>query len=106
MRANCVTLLFDIAGMHGRVVDLDASASRDESRISARIAGPRPRGIPPHELEAISIEPETDLEHASRLVLWLVRWGVESIDGEIEFAEGEEAGTAVHIRLPRQPSPG
>jgi PAS domain S-box-containing protein len=44
---------------------------------------------------------ETPLEHTTGLGLWLVRWAVENVDGEIHIEENEPSGTVVRVRLPR-----
>jgi PAS domain S-box-containing protein len=46
---------------------------------------------------------ETQLEHTSGLGLWLVRWTVENVGGEIEIEENDPHGTVVRLRLPRAP---
>lgn len=42
---------------------------------------------------------ETALEHGSGLGLWLVKWGVVSLGGSIDF-EVDDAGTTARVHLP------
>ncbi len=44
---------------------------------------------------------ETQLEHTLGLGLWLVRWAVENVGGEIAIGENEPQGTKITLRLPR-----
>ncbi|WP_323676446.1 histidine kinase N-terminal 7TM domain-containing protein [Halorubellus sp. PRR65] len=48
-------------------------------------------GIPASEYEVVRRGEETPLEHASGLSLWLVKWGVRSLDGEVEFDDDGDA---------------
>lgn len=58
-------------------------------------------GIPDHERRAIEQGVETPLEHGSGLGLWVVRWAIIRLGGEIDFERREPRGTAVVLRLPR-----
>lgn len=57
-------------------------------------------GIPDHERAIIERGEETPLEHGSGLGLWLVRWGVTSLGGDISFETPEDGGTTVVVELP------
>jgi len=58
-------------------------------------------GIPEPEREVVTGRRAiTQLEHASGLGLWLVKWIVEGYGGLIDFGESDLGGTAVTIRLP------
>ena len=48
-------------------------------------------GIPASEYEVVRRGEETPLEHASGLSLWLVKWGVRSLGGEVEFDDDGDA---------------
>ena len=60
-------------------------------------------GIPEHERVSFDADEETALEHGSGLGLWLVRWGVTSLGGDISYRTSEWGGAAVHLRLPDAP---
>ncbi|WP_227131131.1 histidine kinase N-terminal 7TM domain-containing protein [Halorubellus salinus] len=48
-------------------------------------------GIPASEYEVVRRGEETPLEHASGLSLWLVKWGVRSLGGGVEFDDDGDA---------------
>nr|WP_246403829.1 PAS domain-containing sensor histidine kinase [Halobellus ruber] len=56
-------------------------------------------GVPAHELDVLDATEETALEHGSGLGLWIVKWGVASLGGTVDF-EVSEAGTTVRLTLP------
>jgi signal transduction histidine kinase len=57
-------------------------------------------GIPENERAAVAgDEPITQLNHASGLGLWLVRWIVDSCGGDLSFETGRDGGTAVSLTL-------
>ncbi|MFC6794559.1 PAS domain S-box protein [Halobaculum halobium] len=74
--------------------------------VELRIADDGP-GIPAEDREAVESGHETQLRHASGLGLWLVRWIVDGVDGELSFVDGADAdaepiddvGTVVVLRL-------
>lgn len=68
----------------------------DSIAITVSDDGP---GIPEHELEALKQDQETALRHGSGLGLWLVKWGVVRLAGDLSF-ETDENGTRVTITLP------
>ncbi|MXR42055.1 PAS domain S-box protein [Halobaculum sp. WSA2] len=80
--------------------------SDDSGTVEVRIADDGP-GIPAEDREAVESGRETQLRHASGLGLWLVRWIVDGVNGELTFVDGEEAtdepiddvGTVVVLRL-------
>lgn len=57
-------------------------------------------GIPESETRVIRRGTETDLEHASNLGLWVVKWAVTRLGGEVSFDDRDPTGTAVTLRLP------
>lgn len=69
-----------------------------EYPITIRVIDNGP-GIPDHELIPIREGKESALEHGSGLGLWLVEWGMASLDGLIEFEDNEPRGTVVTLRL-------
>ncbi|QLG27513.1 PAS domain S-box protein [Halorarum halophilum] len=73
-------------------------AVREEAgtvELTVRDDGP---GIPASERTAIESGRETQLEHASGLGLWLVRWVLDGVDGELRFTDAGAGGTVV-LRL-------
>lgn len=55
-------------------------------------------GIPAAEVEPITAERETALEHSRGLGLWELKWGVDKLEGDLSFAT--DHGTTVTIQLP------
>lgn len=55
-------------------------------------------GLDPHEIEVLRDGGETDLEHASGVGLWLVRWVVDYSDAEL-IVHRTEAGTIMGIKF-------
>lgn len=87
----------------------DASACQVEITATVEPSRERPLvitvsdegpGIPDHELKPVEEGGETPLEHGSGLGLWLVDWGVRTLNGEIEFETAEPRGTVATVRLP------
>lgn len=77
---------------------VDITTTSDDDQISVQVADNGP-GIPDHELEPLQEGAETALEHGSGLGLWLVEWGVETLDGEIAFEANDPRGTVATLRL-------
>lgn len=74
-------------------------ADVEKYAVTVSIADSGP-GIPDHELEPLFRETEDPLEHGSGIGLWAIKWGVEQLDGEVEFAENEPRGSVVRLHLP------
>ena len=55
-------------------------------------------GIPAAEVEPITAERETALEHSRGLGLWELKWGVDKLEGDLSFAT--DHGTTITIQLP------
>lgn len=55
-------------------------------------------GIPDCELRPLREAEETELLHGSGIGLWIVKWCVTRLDGDLTFAD--EDGTRVQIKLP------
>lgn len=66
-----------------------------EGRLRITIADDGP-GIPEMELAPIRTGSESDLEHASGIGLWVVRWGVEALGGSLAF-EVDDSGSRVTV---------
>ncbi|MFB6270439.1 MAG: histidine kinase N-terminal 7TM domain-containing protein [Halobacterium sp.] len=77
-------------------VVLVEDGAADTVTIEVRDQGP---GIPEDELAVLETETETALEHGSGLGLWLVKWGVDSMGGTVDFDATPE-GTTVSVSLP------
>lgn len=56
-------------------------------------------GIPDHELEPLIREREDPLTHGSGIGLWIIKWGIEQLDGEVEFTENQPSGSIIRFRL-------
>lgn len=81
-----------------------AVSGREPGTVSIRIADNGP-GIPPGERVVVTDDLETPIEHGTGLGLWLVRWFVDTYDGELRLEENEPRGTVVTIRLPAAEAP-
>lgn len=57
-------------------------------------------GIPPGELEVLTVGEETDLNHGSGIGLWIVNWVVTRYGGELTFETPANGGSRVRITLP------
>jgi methyl-accepting chemotaxis protein len=55
-------------------------------------------GIPAAELEPLTTERETPLQHSRGLGLWELKWGVDELDGDLSFVTDD--GTTVIVSLP------
>lgn len=55
-------------------------------------------GIPETELGPIRSGTESDLDHGSGIGLWIVRWGVDALGGELSF-DVTTSGTTVEVAL-------
>ncbi|WP_439026922.1 sensor histidine kinase [Haloarchaeobius sp. DT45] len=73
------------------------TVDRDDDWVHVRIRDDGP-GIPETELAVFERDRETQLEHASGLGLWLVRWIVNDAGGVVQF-ESDDTGTAVTLSL-------
>lgn len=74
-----------------------SSESSNEVRLEIRNPGP---AIPENERRALLQGKETDLEHASGLGLWLIKWLVENARGDVGFQDAGSGGD-LQIRLQR-----
>lgn len=61
-------------------------------------------GIPEQERRAVIDGEVTPLHHSSGLGLWVTKWVMETIGGELSFEESDLGGTTVVLRLPKQHS--
>lgn len=74
-------------------------ADPEEYAVTVAVADNGP-GIPDHELEPLESEGEDPLTHGSGIGLWVIKWGVEQLDGEVEFADNDPRGSVVRVHLP------
>jgi PAS domain S-box-containing protein len=58
-------------------------------------------GIPEQEQEVLVEETEEPLKHGRGIGLWIVKWGVTRLGGEVSISENEPQGSVVSVRLPR-----
>jgi len=76
------------------------SATVDGDRVVVEVTDDGP-GIPDSETAVVTGETDvTQLEHASGLGLWVVRWVADAYGGDLSFDAGA-GGTTVRLSLPR-----
>lgn len=82
-------------------------------RIDAMVDGSQPHpvtitvtdngfGIPEHEIAPLQEGVETSLQHGSGFGLWLVKWGVSLLNGQVEFEDNDPRGTVVTVKIPTE----
>lgn len=76
-------------------------SDKEGDGITVAVADNGP-GIPEHELEPLAREREDPLSHGSGVGLWIIKWGVEQLDGEVEFDENNPKGSVVRFHLSQQ----
>jgi signal transduction histidine kinase len=67
--------------------------------IQIRISDDGP-GITDAELAPIRDEKETDLVHGSGVGLWVIKWTITRLHGEVTFVSEDGGGTTVELLLP------
>jgi signal transduction histidine kinase len=75
-----------------------ADASEGRVRIDVTDEGP---GIPPGEYEPVLSGEESALDHGSGIGLWITKWIVAAVGGDLRFDGGD--GTTVSVLLPGAP---
>jgi signal transduction histidine kinase len=80
-------------------VEIRATEGVDPTTVTITVVDDGP-GIPTDEREVLDSGDVTPLEHGSGLGLWITKWGVTRLGGELSFAATEPRGTIVTIRLP------
>ncbi|MFB6111912.1 MAG: ATP-binding protein [Halobacteriaceae archaeon] len=75
------------------------SARMIEGTVQLSVADNGP-GIPEYEIDVVEGGDEDALEHGSGLGLWVVKWGVVRLGGDLTFSKNEPRGTAVMIDIP------
>ncbi|WP_277555373.1 sensor histidine kinase [Halobaculum limi] len=68
----------------------------DSETVEIRVADDGP-GIPDEDRSAVESGHETQLQHASGIGLWLVRWILDGVDGELTFVDAPVSADAPHI---------
>ena len=79
---------------------VEVTVSVDADVVAVCVADDGP-GIDEIDRNALMRGAESPLEHAQGLGLWLVRWTIEGLGGEVEIVENAPRGTEVRITLPR-----
>ena len=79
------------------------SVSIDDA-VEIQIADDGP-GIPKRERRPVLEGSETPLEHGSRLGLWMVRWGVRYLGGDLAITDRSPTGTVVTVEMPNEQPP-
>jgi signal transduction histidine kinase len=77
--------------------DVSISAESTERGCQIEISDDGP-GIPAGDLDPVTAERETELDHSRGLGLWELKWGVNKLDGDLSFATDD--GTTVTIHVP------
>ncbi|MFC6975945.1 sensor histidine kinase [Halomicroarcula sp. GCM10025709] len=87
-----------------RSVAFRASHGPDTATITVADNGP---GMPDLEAELLTgTRDETPTSHGNGLGLWLVKWAVDSLGGDIAVATGTERGTSITVTLPSADADG
>lgn len=58
-------------------------------------------GIPEQEREVLAKETEEPLKHGRGIGLWIVKWGITRLGGDISISENEPEGSVINVHLPR-----
>jgi len=80
-------------------VDVEVSTNSESGRVELAVSDNGP-GIPEAEQRVITAGIETPLEHISGLGLWLVKWIVEGMDGDLEIENTDPHGSVVTLSFP------
>ena len=81
-------------------VEVSVTTGPEWVRVSVADDGP---GIDDIDRRALTSGTESPLEHTQGLGLWLVRWTVESVGGDIDIDDNDPRGTVVALELPAAP---
>jgi len=58
-------------------------------------------GVPDHEQQVLEAGEESDLRHGSGLGLWVMKWVVTGLGGDVSIDNRDSGGTVVTFTLPR-----
>jgi PAS domain S-box-containing protein len=79
-------------------VCLEVEDGGDSQWVELRVSDDGP-GFPERERQALTSGNEKPMEHLQGITLWLVRWAVMNVGGELDIRDRPEGGTAVVLRL-------
>ena len=99
---NLIENAVEHADTDAPVVAVRVGTAGSDVAIEVEDNGP---GVPDHELDVLDATEETALEHGSGLGLWIVKWGVASLGGTVEF-DVSDAGTVARVTLPATDATG
>ncbi|ATW86828.1 PAS domain S-box-containing protein [Halohasta litchfieldiae] len=80
-------------------VDVVVTHCPETDRVELTVSDNGP-GVPEAEQRVITAGIETPLEHISGLGLWLVKWIVEGMDGELAIENTDPRGSVVTLSFP------
>jgi len=78
---------------------VDVTVRTTDEGIEIRVADDGP-GIPDLEKRALAAGSESPLEHMQGIGLWLIRWTVETVGGDLDITDNEPHGTILTITVP------
>ena len=78
-------------------ITIDRDSDPDHVYISVADNGP---GIPDIEQRVIESGEETPLQHSLGIGLWMMKWVVTTLGGELTIADNEPRGSVVTFQLP------
>jgi PAS domain S-box-containing protein len=76
------------------------ATATDDDQVDICIVDDGP-GVPDHERQVLEAGEESDLRHGSGLGLWVMKWVVTSLGGEVAIDYPTSGGTVVTFSLPR-----
>jgi len=86
----------------GSTIRLTAARTARDDGVELAVHDDGP-GIPPGELDSLSGETATQVEHTTGIGLLISKWGADELDGDVEFESDGEEGTTVALRIPDEP---
>ncbi len=75
------------------------STATSNGSVTINIADNGP-GIEDYELSVLEKGSESSLEHGSGFGLWIVKWGVDLVNGSVSFRDRTPTGTVVTLQVP------
>jgi PAS domain S-box-containing protein len=87
-------------------VEVTVRPSPNTGRVEIRVADPNPH-IPEAEVDALDAFGEvTNTRHGTGVGLFVMKWCIESLGGELEFERRDPRGNVVRLYLPARERPG